>query len=248
MVSDNVNKVWSISLSYFPMLLGMSYFYSLGYFAYFGIDISSYITFEDLIFIYAKIIYFVVGFLIVLVGILIHKWNSTQESHLDRTIGKSNFKIRAVVILIFAIVIVIVGYLSPKAYEFLANTFGIVCAILLAFFLFYIFFLPVHDNREISTWSILDYSGLFWGILFFFIFLPFLFGSGIASNSEKKSTLKIVFNDSTVIDINESNANSIIGRTHDYIFILDRKDLTIKIKHTTEIKEESFSMRQFQKK
>jgi len=206
----------------FSLSLVASYFGCLGYFYFFSIDISSFLSIQDLTMIFARWIWLSLA-LVAFTVIMLYKISDrlkNENTWWDQTIGKSNLKRRVLVILPIVIAIVILAFVYKIISTIITGIFGF--SMLLIFILalvetLYSKFKDKQSPLEVSR------SGWFFFIttFYFFIFvIPSTAGAIFAQNLNPDK-IHVIFDSGERLTTNDSSQIRYIGKTMDYFFIND---------------------------
>ena len=206
----------------FSLSLVVSYIACCGYYFYFHLDISSFLTAEDLIFIITRWIWISILFLLVVAG-LIKKIGdrldsfSKAENWWNKPINRYGFK-KGIYILLLLLILFIVCLVYFKTFRNFTLTafgiFGVIVLLLAALFAaIETFTEKKSEHLNLNDWALIC------SIAFIFVYgVPFVTGMAAAENLPL-SQIKITFEDGVVINTRDSADLKYIGKTHNYIFL-----------------------------
>lgn len=214
---------------YIPLIVTLtliaSYFSCIGYYAYYGINISTYLSLEDLTLIYLKWIWLSVLY-VILVFITLYEFTrffNPGKSWFDKKIGNTRLK-RWIIVIIP--VLIALSYLLYIFNEYLTLAIEIVfygIGILLMFLLVIGIIIKIKNDKNNT---LKDWFNIVFGTFFISCAFPFFTGLIFARYYTPENELTINFNDLTSLKIN-NNDHQLIGRTSSFIFIKNVKGNTI---------------------
>lgn len=207
----------------FTLSLVSSYFASYGHYLYFNIDITTYLTIEDLTLIFAKWIWLsiVVGFIYSIFLYRIFTKTENESSWWSQRIGKSYFKRRILVIAPILVLIIILFF----RYKTIAEIISIIFLCSIFIFLIAAIYLGIatslKDKKTFKDIKLTEGFLAVAGANFILIILPMSLGIFLAKNSIQEY-VKIKFDDSTILQTKDSLNLRYIGKTSNYLFINNR--------------------------
>lgn len=211
----------------FTISLVASYFACTGYYLYFNTDISSFLTIEDIVMIFAKWIWLTSIFSVFLIYLAykgIKKMGDIGEGDgwWDQTIGRSIFKRRVIVVLPLVLAVLVYLFFSNVARDVLSALFGVgfIVIILISFVLTVVGIFKQKKNLEkiqLKDWVLIGLA-----VIIFIYVVPAVGGMVAAANLPKEN-ITIEFADKKIINTRDSINLVYIGKTHDNIFIFNSK-------------------------
>jgi hypothetical protein len=219
LLKSMLNKFKELIVVTFFLSLVASYSGCLGYYSVFHLDITSYISVEDLILIYAKWIWLTGFFLFALITPVYSFFisNKSKENWWDKTIGKTKIKKR---IYYLAPVIVTVIVLSI-IYGIIANIVSIITMIGLAFIvigalisLVYSYF---QKAKELSQITLSEWNRII-AIATLFVYIIPLFAA-IPISRMKPDNLIVKLDENLTINTVNNVTLKYIGKTSKFFFI-----------------------------
>ncbi len=190
----------------FSLSLIASYFGCSGYYSFFNIDITSFLSIEDLSLVFAKWIWISIFILSAIIYSLIALF--TQRFTMSRGI-----------IIIFLIILgSIILYLSKDISGVLSQIFilGFILILLIGFI--GLAFNLVKDKSDISNLGFKDWFTILAATIMFTYIVPFFFGKIMAAN-QKLDNIRVVFDNNSKLNTADSTNLIYVGKTRDYFFI-----------------------------
>lgn len=223
----------------FTISLIASYFACSGYFLYYNIDISSYLTIEDLVMIFAKWIWLTSIFSIFLIYLAytgIKRMGDIGEGDgwWDQTIGRSIYKRRVFVVLPLILAVVVYLFFSSVARDVFSALFGLgfIVIILISLVLTIVGIFKQTKNLEKIQFKDWVLVGL--AVMIFIYVIPAVGGMVAAANLPKEN-ITIEFGDKKNINTRDSVDLVYIGKTHENIFIFNSKTKRSTVYHLSVI-------------
>jgi hypothetical protein len=205
----------------FSLLEG--YVASFGYFNFFHLDISSFLTTEDLIFIFARWIWLTSFISLLGIYFVNNAFNSLSKpanSNRWRNRTFSKYKIKNGIFIylpsIFLFLFIMIYY-RP----FRDGFFAVVGFCMILVFIIGLLLSSVEKLKQVGDpmkLTIKDWV-LICGTASIFIYLVPFVGGTMAAQSSGRSDIRIVFDDSTVLNTKDSTDLLYIGKTHNYLFL-----------------------------
>jgi hypothetical protein len=207
----------------FTASLVIAYAACLGYYDYFGVDITSYIGISDLTLIFAKYVWLGIA-CVAIFCYPVYKYSTrpAKRTWWDKTIGDTLVKRRAFLVfpLLLLFIIIMIVYHTVLT----AVAVGILVTAIVLSFVFVLLMLIelLREKKEISEIHYREWLMLAAVLAFFIFAVPFTIGRVIASDNGHGRVLvktealeqPLVSNDSTAV---------YIGKTADYFFFYNRK-------------------------
>jgi hypothetical protein len=214
----------------FTLSLVASYFACFGYYTYFNLDITSYLEISDLILIYAKFIGLSFTLILFAFSPLYFFFNPEEESWMDKTIGKSNYKWRAFVMLL--IMLIIFGTVttlwvlnSKEALHAISNTMAIGGFILIIIGIIYAIYQGISEKKDLKEINFREWLGIYF-ILMVVIYLIPLLGSFAAAKKIQQDKIIVKFEGGELLKQCDSVNLLYIGKTSKFFFIYNKKTKT----------------------
>lgn len=205
-----------------------SYFVSFGYYSYFRFDITSYLTFEDLTMIFSKWIWlptFIVT--IALLAIFLYFEKNNEHSWWDKTILKTKYKRRLLLLipLLISFVIVLMRYQYVREIMKVVGGISVLLIVILA--TFSILYSTLNNKKKLSEIPTKGWLNLFFLIYVFIFCIPYTLGALTASKITQDYII-VHFNEKNeVLSTYESKSDLVyIGKTSSYFFIFNTKSKT----------------------
>ncbi|MEJ8818770.1 hypothetical protein [Lacibacter sp. H407] len=221
-----LNQIKENVFSIFTFSLVASYFACQGYYLSFNLDISSFLSVEDLIMIFAKWIWLSGVVSIILVLFVRRVLNKIDEftfsnSWLNKTIGNTIYK-RTIFILIPLLIVVAILLCRYETFrDIFIALFG------LGFFIFFLVVIVFaiisifREKTDVKTLGLNDWASIIAFVYFFVIIIPLSGGIYAASHTPNEDV--VLKADNQIINTKDSAHVIYIGKTHDYIFIHNKK-------------------------
>lgn len=204
----------------FTLSLVASYFGCSGYFSYFNVDISSYLTIQDLTMIFTKYIW--LSGMFVLLTMYFFYWLiykvKLENSWLDKTIGKTRIKRAAILVFLFWALIITLSIVSAKLLGVFSAFIGYLYFIMITVAFITWGFSAVKNKNKLSEFSFKEAITLIMILVLFVVTVPFIFGLIFADNSSK-DYIKVTFENGESINTTNSDDQIYIGKTSNYFFI-----------------------------
>ncbi len=212
-------KVKDLLAPAFSLLLAVAYSGCWGYYAYFHVDISSYLSVGDLTLIFSKyclLVMVILSFIVYLPYAFFTKEGG--KSWWDYTIGKSRWKRRSLVIIPALTILMVLAVL----YVPVRNVIGIIVLLSVGIFFLVTMLLAVYAAFEGKThWtevSFRDWIMLAGIALLLGFFLPFMAGAAAAPYM-KGQRVCITFDDQHLPLKSDFSSEEYIGQTATDVFI-----------------------------
>ena len=227
MIEEN-SKILSNIKEYFflgfTLSLVASYFACFGYYKFFGLDITSYLSIEDLTMIFAKWIWLSGLFVLIITHSIYAYFKKIENSNgwWDRTIGRTLLKRRAIPIFLAVIGIIALAILSKPIRDVLVAIFGF------GYFLFFIvafasiLISSLIGIKSLNKISFKEVVNLILVTSFFVFIVPVVSGA-IAAGKLSHDKISVVFDDNTTIATSETTEIVFIGKTTNYFFLQNTK-------------------------
>lgn len=239
------NKIKEILLFSFTISLVAAYFMCFGYYANYNIDISAFLSLEDLTMIYTKWIW-IVFFLALLTVSFINGFYHSYIKNLgekntwwDKPIGKTIIKRRALIMTPISILFVIIFFGAPyffKEYENVVNSFYTAIMLLgMGSLFFMVTALTLRKKNDVRKLKLREIVFITMSTIFLIVFIPMILGSAYSKLSEKDNIV-ITFEDNKIINTKENGNLVFIGKTSKYVFIQNSKINSISIYNIDKIK------------
>lgn len=204
----------------FTFSLVASYFGCLGYYSFFRIDITSFLSIEDLTMIYAKWIWlsaFIAAAAIFMLYFFIKNMEK-EESWWDKTIGKTSLKRRALVVLPIILAVIVLALIYKKVADVLAKAMGAGFVLVIVVILISLFYSKSKKKSKLSDIAFNDWFIFLGGSYFIIFIIPFL-GGAIAAKSVSPDKIFVKFDDDKILNSADSINLIYIGKTTNYFFI-----------------------------
>lgn len=224
-----VNQLKEIVIWSFTLSLVASYFACFGYYSFFQIDISTFLSIEDLTTIFAKWIWLsaLPILSIIYFGYTFFNRIETEKSFWDGRLGKTMFKKRAVLVLPILITIIVGSVLYKPVRDVIAATFGIVTLLVILITALIFMFTNFIKKKQVTEITFIDWIGLLATSFIFIFVIPLICGL-IAAANMTPDNIKVQFDTDEILNTADYSNIVYIGKTSDYFFLYDKTT-----KHTT---------------
>jgi len=225
-----INKLKEIVIWSFTLSLITSYFACFGYYSFFHIDITTFLSVEDLTTIFVKWIWISVVpmLLIVFVGYTIFKRIGTEGSWWDGRLGKTIFRKRIVLDILILLVLVFGSLLYKPFRDILVTAFGIGLSLIVIPIAILAFVLSnIMKKKQVKDISIIHWVSVLTSSYILIFLAPLLIGS-IAATKMTPDNVKVQFENDSILNTADSSNIVYIGKTTDYFFLYDKNTM-----HTT---------------
>src|ERR1035437_652869 len=204
----------------FTLSLIATYFGCVAYYSVFNIDVTSFISIEDITLIFAHKIWLILFSVIILSYLIYDSFkNKTNEvSYWDKTIKKSNIK-RRVFVIIPLLIVLVFSIIKFKIVEIIFGIilFSIIIIIILISVL-YILYDSFKNKTNINEIKRKDIFKLIAIIYIYILIIPSWVGWAIADNLKPDKVI-VIFEDDKILNIEDSTNLFYIGKTSNYFFI-----------------------------
>lgn len=209
-------------LVYFSISIVVSYFACYGYYLNFNIDISTFLSIEDLTIIYAKWIWLSIisTFICFSFMYLLFKSIGNKDTWWDKTIGKTMYKRRILYVIPMLVIIVFLAIKYKEVSKVLSYIAGLSVVLVLLFGGLTMLYSSLTSKKDFTNSSVGDWLNLTVAAYMFVFFLP-IFGGIIAAQNNKADSVQVIFEDGKILNSKDSTNYLYIGKTTNYFFISD---------------------------
>jgi len=222
-IHKKIDTIRNLSFLAIPFSIVVTYIGVFSFYLHFGLDITPYLSFEDLTIIYfrytcASFIY--LGFLFIFIY---QSLNSNEESYWEKTIGKTIFRRRVIPSLLFLIILIILMVTYETARTIISITFvsffvvGLIYGALIDYNL-------NNDNEKKYKNEIIAAIPFF---LIMILIIPFSIGGFLKENFVAESV--IIYLDNNTIDAQEKSNVIFIGSNSKYLFLKNKTEKTVEV-------------------
>ncbi len=220
-----INKLKDRIYAAFAISLVASYFGCFAYYLYFGIDISSYLSAEDLIMIFAKWIWLTGLFSIILLHGLssFFKRIPNHNNWWDKTIKQTSIKRRIFIILpiLITLIILFIFYKNARVITEVIALIGFSLIIIwVSFQIVTDLFLKITELNKLKINKYLIFVII--STLFLIFGVPVIGGTLLAINLPKDKII-VTFDDDKLLSSGDSLNLIYVGKTHNNLFLYDKK-------------------------
>jgi hypothetical protein len=218
-----IDKIRENALVCFTLTVVASYFASVGYFQFFHIDITTFISIEDLTLIFVKWVWFTCFFVFMIISTIysFFKRPENENSWWSKRLGRTMFKRRAIIV-VPIITLVVLSYIYKSIADFLSGIFGLGIGLFILVGMI-LFLLSIFDKKsKISELGLKDWANLLAGTFTFLIAIPLFSGMAAAVNLSKEN-IKVKFENESMLQTSDSLNIVYIGKTTNYFFIYNKK-------------------------
>jgi len=189
---------------------------------YFNIDITSFLTIEDLTIIFTKWIWLSTLLIILLVYIINSYFEkiSHENSFWDKTIGQTIYKRRVLVVLPVIILVILSACIYKEVAKYLALITASGFVILILISIIALVFSSFKDKHKLTEITLKDWVNLILAAYIFIFFIPLVSGTIVASKISS-SNIQVKFDNGTSLNSTDSVNQIFIGKTTKYFFICD---------------------------
>lgn len=229
-------------LTIYSILLVGAYFMAIGYYDVFHINITPFLTIEDIIFLFSPSIWFtcILLFLLYIEIRIVHKerWPAIEKWGVERLFSKWHLTRFGGIFILILLGIIITWTFSTK----MSMVFNIIFVSLFIIVSYYIS--EKIRERFFSTKSLVDYTLIFQilllgAVIFSLVLFPFWMGEENAKEvleSQNKPDILVEFKDGERLNLKDSTNLLYIKGTHDYFLLYNRKKEMTYIYRMEEIK------------
>jgi len=189
---------------------------------YFHIDITSFLSIEDLTIIFTRWIWTLTLIIIILIYLIysILEKVGSNNSYWDKTIGKTMFKRRTLFVLPIIILVILSAFIYKEVATYIVLTTSFGAVILLLVSLVFLVFSSFKDKKELTELEYKDWINLIVAAYIFIVFIPFVSGA-IVANKMTNSNIQVKFENGTSLNTTDSINQVFIGKTTKYFFTYD---------------------------
>lgn len=219
-----IDQIKENALACFSISIVISYFSCYGYYLNFNLDISTFLSIEDLTVIYSKWIWLSVFSTFLCFSFLYLLFKNvdigSKETYWDETIGKTKYKKRIYYLVPTLILIILLAVLFKEVRQVLSQVAGLSVALFFLCALIIMTYSSLTSIKNFSNSSIGDLLNLIIALYMFIFFLPMIVGLIIADNT-KHDKIQVVFDDGKILNSKDSTNCIYVGKTTNYFFICD---------------------------
>ena len=219
-----IDQIKENALAYFSISIVISYFSCYGYYLNFHLDISTFLSIEDLTIIYTKWIWLSVFSTFLCISFLYLLFKNinadSKETWWDKTIGKTMYKRRIFYLVPMLIIIIVLALLFKEVRQVLVQIAGISVALFFLAALVIMTYSSLTSKKNLADSSITDWLNLVIALYMFVFFLPMLAGLIVADNT-KADKIQVLYDDGKILNSKDSTNCIYIGKTTNYFFICD---------------------------